>query len=265
MTAQTVQERPLVRTRPSLRREKALLRDTAVLVAGCDEVGRGALAGPVTVGLVVVDADVRRMPAGLNDSKLLTPAHREQLVPQIHRWCRASAVGHATPQEIDAFGLTRALRLAGMRALADLRQVWGLGPDVLLLDGSHDWLSPRQTDEAQPGLWEDERVVEPTWPDVVAPSVVTQVKADLTCASVAAASVLAKTTRDALMRGLASTYPEFGWDENKGYASDQHRAALRRHGPCSHHRQTWRLVDPDGVDPVADGEPGHLATETART
>jgi ribonuclease HII len=250
VTTQTVQERTVVRSRPSLRREKALLRDSAALVAGCDEVGRGALAGPVTVGVVVVDAGVRRVPPGLNDSKLLTPARREQLVPAILRWCRASAVGHATPQEIDAFGLTRALRLAGMRALADLRQVSGLGPDVLLLDGSHDWLSPRQTGEAQPGLWEDERVVEPTWPEVVAPPVVTQVKADLTCASVAAASVLAKTTRDALMRGLASTYPEFGWDENKGYASDQHRAALRRHGPCPHHRHTWRLVDPDGVDEV---------------
>ncbi len=238
------------RTRPSLRREKALLREAGLLLAGCDEVGRGALAGPVTVGVVVVDADVRRMPAGLNDSKLLSPARREQLVPKIHRWCRASAVGHATPQEIDAFGLTRALRLAGMRALAELRTS-DIGPDVLLLDGSHDWLSAREPADVQPGLWVDEATPEPPWPEVVTPPVVTQVKADLTCASVAAASVLAKTTRDALMRDLAAAHPEFGWDENKGYASDQHRAALRRHGPCTHHRRTWRLTD---ADPVAEGE-----------
>jgi ribonuclease HII len=250
------------RTRPSLRREKALLRETGLretgpreaglLVAGCDEVGRGALAGPVTVGVVVVDAHVRRMPPGLNDSKLLTPARREQLVPKILRWCRASAVGHAAPQEIDAFGLTRALRLAGMRALADLRLAWGVGPDVLLLDGSHDWLSAREMADAQPGLWVDETVPEPPWPEVDTPPVVTQVKADLTCASVAAASVLAKTTRDALMRDLAATHPEFGWEENKGYASDQHRAALQHHGPCTHHRRTWRLTaGADSVDITA--------------
>lgn len=213
-----------VARRPSLRREKALLGDAALLVAGCDEVGRGALAGPVTVGLVVVDADVRRVPSGLSDSKLLTPARRERLVPHIHRWCRASAVGHASPQEIDALGLTQALRLAGLRALGTLNEGSGVQPDVLLLDGSHDWLSP------------------------VAPPVVTQVKADLTCASVAAASVLAKTTRDRLMCELAATRPEFGWDENKGYGSGWHRAALRRHGPSEHHRLSWRLIDEEVGD-----------------
>lgn len=231
-------------SRPSLRVEKTLIReDGAVLVAGCDEVGRGALAGPVTVGIVLVDGDVRRVPAGLSDSKLLTPARREQLVPLIGRWCRSSAVGHASPQEIDAFGLTRALRLAGLRALAGLRDASDLGePDVLLLDGSFDWLSARPAPEPDPGLWDIEPGPEPEWPAVVVPPVVTKVKADLTCASVAAASVLAKTTRDAMMRELASAHPVFGWDENKGYASDQHREALRRHGPCEHHRQTWRLT-----------------------
>ena len=236
--------RPAVTTRrPSLRREKSLLREHAVLVAGCDEVGRGALAGPVTVGVVVVDADVRRVPAGLTDSKLLSPARRERLVPAIRRWCRASAVGHATPGEIDAFGLTQALRLAGLRALDGLRAAGDVGrPDVVLLDGSFDWLTVRPRTEAEPGLWEIEAPPEPVWPEVAPPPVVTQVKADLTCASVAAASVLAKTTRDGLMRDLAQQHPHFGWDENKGYASDQHRAALHVHGPCEHHRQTWRLM-----------------------
>jgi ribonuclease HII len=228
-----------------------LIRDEgALLVAGCDEVGRGALAGPVTVGVVLVDVTTRRVPSGLTDSKLLTPARRERLVPMIGRWCRDSAVGHASPQEIDAFGLTRALRLAGLRALAALGGASSSAEaaDVLLLDGSHDWLSARPAAEPEPGLWDLEPAPEPDWPDVVVPPVVTQVKADLTCASVAAASVLAKTTRDALMRELASAHPVFGWEENKGYASDEHRAALRRHGPCEHHRRTWRLT---GDDPEA--------------
>lgn len=229
-------------TRPSLRREKALLAEGVQYLAGCDEVGRGALAGPVSVGIVVIDPDVARVPAGLADSKLLTPARRAALVPAISRWVRASAVGHAAPEEIDEWGLTCALRLAGLRALADLE----IGPDVLLLDGSFDWLTPPPTAPPceEPGLWElgagaPESV--PAWPVLSVPRVVTQVKADLTCASVAAASVLAKTTRDALMVDLAEAHPHFGWDANKGYASDHHRDQLRVHGPCDHHRRSWRL------------------------
>ena len=97
--------------RPSLRREKALFREGCTLVAGCDEVGRGALAGPVTVGVVVVDERVRRVPAGLADSKLLSPARRVAMVPAIERWCIDHAVGHSSPGEIDRWGLTAALRL----------------------------------------------------------------------------------------------------------------------------------------------------------
>jgi ribonuclease HII len=230
--------------RPSLRREKSLLRDSGRYLAGCDEVGRGALAGPVSVGIVVVDARVGRVPAGLADSKLLTPARREALVPVIQRWCRASAVGHAAPEEIDAWGLTRALRLAGLRALAALE----IAPDLVLLDGSFDWLTPPPPpgDEPmdEPGLWqlsENDRAVEPPWPTLDVPPVVTQVKADLSCASVAAASVVAKTTRDAMMADLSGAHPHFGWHENKGYASEEHREQLRVHGPCQHHRRSWRL------------------------
>ncbi len=125
-----------------------------------------------------------------------------------------------------------------------------VAPDVLLLDGSFDWLTPSPTKRTneEPGLWElgelgssiEER--DPPWPVLAVPPVVTQVKADLTCASVAAASVLAKTTRDALMVDLARAHPHFGWDANKGYASDHHRDQLRVHGPCDHHRRSWSLI-----------------------
>lgn len=239
-------------TRPSLRREKSLLRGGSRYLAGCDEVGRGALAGPVSVGVVVVDARVGRVPAGLADSKLLSPARRDALVPVIERWCRTSAVGHATPEEIDAWGLTRALRLAGLRALAALE----IAPDLVLLDGSFDWLTPHvaRPDLAEPGLWElcaEEVAGEPPWPTLDVPPVVTQVKADLSCASVAAASVVAKTTRDAMMAELSDGHPHFGWHENKGYASEQHREQLRVHGPCQHHRRSWRL----GVESFDEAEP----------
>lgn len=235
------------RTRPSLRREKSYLREGAALIAGCDEVGRGALAGPVSVGVVVVNSSVRRVPQGLTDSKLLTAVRREALVPKIQRWAHAHAVGHATPEEIDAYGMTYCLRLAGLRALAALPVV----PDLVLLDGNFDWITYRarrdvammEAETAQEALWDAalfETRPEPRWPQVPVPSVVTHIKADLACASVAAASVLAKTTRDAIMCSLADDFPEYGWRDNKGYASDAHWEELRRSGPCEHHRRSWR-------------------------
>src|SRR5512140_2192453 len=116
---------------PTLRHERALLREGHLLVAGMDEVGRGALAGPVSVGVVVVDASVRTAPAGVRDSKLLTPAAREALVPRLRRWAVTWAVGHAEPDEIDRHGIIGALRLAARRALATLPDV----PTCVLLDG----------------------------------------------------------------------------------------------------------------------------------
>src|SRR5690625_544890 len=110
------------------------------LVAGMDEVGRGALAGPVSVGVVVIDQTTGRIPSGLRDSKLL-PAHiRQGLCDPIRRWCRASAVGHADAPEIDEVGLTAALRLAGQRALAAVIDQ-GVRRSALILDGHHDWLN----------------------------------------------------------------------------------------------------------------------------
>ncbi|MFC5998457.1 ribonuclease HII [Quadrisphaera sp. GCM10027208] len=221
-------------TVPTLREERRLLRSGARLVAGVDEVGRGALAGPVTVGVVVVQATTRSAPAGLRDSKLLTPAAREALVPRLRRWATSWAVGHAEPHEIDAHGILSALRLAGNRALARLPEP----PDAVLLDGSYDWL----TRPALPlSLFGD---LEPdAAPDVhlAEGCVRTLVKGDLRCAAVAAASVLAKTERDALMRQRAQVYPDYGWAGNKGYSAPEHLEALGLLGPCEQHRRSWRL------------------------
>jgi ribonuclease HII len=220
---------------PGLRHERELLSGEVRRLAGVDEVGRGSLAGPVSVGIVVIDAQVRRPPTGLRDSKLLTPTFRSALVPRIRRWALASAVGHASATEIDALGLTAALRLAGRRAFDALE----VRPDLILLDGNYDWFSPPQ----QGDLFDP---ADAAADDV--PPVVTKIKADLRCASVAAASVLAKTQRDALMIEYARTYPAFGWDENKGYASPSHQAALADLGPCPLHRLSWRLGD--GADDI---------------
>ncbi len=217
--------------RPSLRVERRLLRAGATLVAGMDEVGRGALAGPVSVGVVVVDAATRTAPDGLADSKMLSPAARQALVPRLVRWGRSHAVGHASAAEIDAVGIVAALRLAGTRALVLVEQV--VGPvGTVLLDGSHDWL----TAQAPVGLdlFEAAGVEVPR-------RVHLRVKADQVCASVAAASVVAKVTRDALMTELAPEHPPYGWTQNKGYAAPAHLAALAEHGPSPLHRRSWRL------------------------
>lgn len=221
---------------PTLREERRLLRDGHLLVAGVDEVGRGALAGPVSVGVVLVDVSTRSAPVGLRDSKLLTPAAREALVPRLGRWGVARAVGHAEPDEIDRIGILAALRLAGERALSQLP----VRPSCVLLDGSYDWLTrPSEPD----GLFDLQPC--PVGPDPAVGSdpleVRTMVKADLRCAAVAAASVLAKTTRDAIMVIRHNVHPEFGWAENKGYAVPEHLEALARRGATSQHRRSWRL------------------------
>ena len=210
---------------PSLREERRLHREGHTLVAGVDEVGRGALAGPVTVGVVVVRDTTRTAPSGLRDSKLLSPLAREALAPALRRWAPAWAVGHAEPDEIDAVGIIAALRVAGRRALAQLDLV----PDIVLLDGSHDWLSTRALQEP---LFELE---------AAGPPVRTMIKADLRCAAVAAASVLAKTTRDAMMVERSADHPGYGWHENKGYSAPEHLDELARVGPCVQHRLSWRL------------------------
>ncbi|MHA7271630.1 ribonuclease HII [Arthrobacter sp. HLT1-20] len=219
---------------PTLEWERELAAQGYAIVAGCDEVGRGSLAGPVSVGVVIIHASTATELPGVKDSKLLRPAVREALVPAIVDWAAASAVGHASAQEIDAIGLVGALRLAGTRAMAQAAAT--LSPDFVILDGNQDWLSePVQGDldlfaanvapaAAQP--WRTQ----------------TRIKADMTCLSVAAASVLAKVERDGIMTELAQQFPSFGWESNMGYGTVAHRAAIAEQGPTDYHRKTWRLI-----------------------
>ncbi|MFD1212789.1 ribonuclease HII [Arthrobacter sp. GCM10027362] len=224
----------------TLRFERSFAADGHRFVAGADEVGRGALAGPVSVGMVVVDTAGVKHLKGVRDSKLLAPANRELLVPRIRSRAAAWAVGHATAAEIDEFGLTAALRLAGTRAWLQVCAV--VRPDIVILDGNHNWLSPAQATlfdalgAADDGTGCDAPVR-------------TRIKADLQCLSVAAASVLAKVERDAMMARLALEHPGYGWEVNKGYATEAHRAAILAQGACEFHRRSWRLAPPfpDGV------------------
>jgi len=212
--------------RPTREVERRLLR-RHTLVAGIDEVGRGALAGPVSVGVAVVGRATRpRFPDGLADSKLLPAATREHLCAPIRAWVAGAAVGHASPAEIDAVGIVAALRLAAVRALIHVRAS-GLHPTAAILDGTHNWLVPDLLDDdaARAALAFDE--------------VVMRVKADAHCAVVAAASVLAKVERDSHMTGLPD--PGYGWDRNKGYGASAHLEALARLGPCDQHRRSWNL------------------------
>ncbi|MFB9391122.1 ribonuclease HII [Streptomyces coeruleoprunus] len=187
----------------------------AKIIAGVDEVGRGAWAGPVTVCAAVTG--LRRPPAGLTDSKLLTPKRRTELAAELEKWVTAHALGHATVEEIDELGMTAALRLAAVRALEGLP----VRPDAVILDGKHDYLGD-------------------PW------RVRTVIKGDQSCVVVAAASVIAKVRRDALMAELeaqSETYAPFGFSANAGYPSPVHKAALAEWGPTPHHRLSWAYLD----------------------
>ncbi|MGW7368206.1 ribonuclease HII [Streptomyces sp. NPDC054841] len=196
--------------------ERSLRATTgAKIIAGVDEVGRGAWAGPVTVCAAVTG--LRRPPAGLTDSKLISPKRRTELAEQLEDWVTSHALGHASPEEIDDLGMTAALRLAAVRALDALP----VRPDAVILDGKHDYL----------GLpWQ----------------VRTVIKGDRSCVAVAAASVIAKVRRDALMAELgleSAAYEPFGFADNAGYPSPVHKAALEELGPTPYHRLSWAYLD----------------------
>ena len=229
--------------RPGLVEERRLWRAGHQWVAGLDEVGRGAWAGPVSVGVAVLAPGTRaaRMPRWLRDSKQLSEERREAIVDEVAAWCAAWAVGHAWPEECDRYGMTAALRLASLRALAALE----LEVDALLVDGPFNLVAERPP-PAQGQMVLADRTERPrpeTPPGVTAPGVVVPlVGADARCAAVAAASVLAKVHRDRLMREEAPHFPPYCFEQNKGYPSPAHQRALRGYGLSAIHRRSWAFV-----------------------
>ena len=217
---------------PDLATESRLFAAGATSVAGIDEVGRGAWAGPVSVGVVLIVDTSTPAPEGLRDSKLLSKRSRERLVPMVTTWATSSAVGHATPGECDLLGMRAAIALAASRALEVLDRV----PDAVIVDGPLDLLSPQSLELSA-------RVSGHRW-RLTPPSVVEAVvRADQTCASVAAASVVAKVERDALMAGLAESFPAYDLDRNVGYPSTAHQTALRGYGLTPLHRRSWKFTE----------------------
>ncbi len=179
-------------------------------VAGLDEAGRGPLAGPVVAAAVVLDPG--RIPQGLNDSKQLTERRRERVYDDILAWAEVG-VGEASVEEIDRLNILRAAHLAMERAVAQLRSP----PSLALVDGNQ---LPRGLPCVAVGV----------------------VKGDTRCLSIAAASIVAKVTRDRIMVDLAQQFPGYGWETNRGYPSASHRAALKSLGVTPHHRRTFAPV-----------------------
>ncbi|MEP6945822.1 MAG: ribonuclease HII [Acidobacteriota bacterium] len=183
-------------------------------VAGLDEVGRGCLAGPVVAAACILDHD-KRLPDGLDDSKKLTAKKREEIAAELKNNCVAYAVGQIEADEIDRINILEATKQAMLIAIA------GLSPsaDYLLIDA----LRLKQSPLRQKSI----------------------IRGDGISASIAAASILAKVFRDALMTGYHDEFPHYGFAGHKGYAAATHYAALREHGPCRIHRMSFRGVVTD--------------------
>lgn len=195
---------------PDLSFERAALARGFTRVAGVDEVGRGPLAGPVTAAAVVLDPD--NIPEGLNDSKKLSLKKREALYDQILANCDVG-IAHASVEEIDELNILRASHLAMERAVAALGSV----PDHLLIDGN---LIPKGATQSAEAI----------------------IKGDARSLSISAASIVAKVCRDRIMVGLAQQFPGYGWEQNAGYPSKQHREALIKIGVTPHHRRSFKPV-----------------------
>ncbi|MGB7242432.1 MAG: ribonuclease HII [Sulfitobacter sp.] len=196
--------------KPDFEFERSAHRAGYECVAGVDEVGRGPLAGPVTAAAVVLDPG--NIPDGLNDSKKLSAKKRAQL-NDLLMGCAQVSIGHASVQEIEDLNILRASHLAMVRAIEGLP----LRPDHVLIDGN---MIPR-------GL------------DIPAQ---TLVKGDTRSVSIAAASIVAKICRDAIMVDLAQQHPGYGWETNMGYGSKSHMSALQNLGPTPHHRRLFKPV-----------------------
>lgn len=219
---------------PTLDLENGFFTAGVKKLAGIDEVGRGCIAGPVSIGIAVISNQVGEIPKDLNDSKLLSPSKRESLIPEIQNWVVDFAVGHSSNKEIDKHGLPNALKLAAARAYLNLEIL----PEVIILDGKHNWL---KTDPNQ--LFLDREIAQELGSFAGAIErikVVTKNKADQTCAVVSAASVLAKVERDEILTKLADKTPEYNWRSNKGYASAGHLEAIKKYGPSEYHRISWK-------------------------
>lgn len=181
------------------------------VVAGIDEVGRGSWAGPLTLAAVVIPRDRRLYK--IRDSKMLRPSERESMHDRVREWASHVAVAHVSAQECDALGMSQAQKVAASRALDAL----GVSVDHVLVDGNWDFV------ESVP--------------------VTTLVKGDARSVSIAAASIVAKVTRDRLMRGWHTRYPPYAFASNKGYPCARHKAALAAYGPSQLHRRRWSFVD----------------------
>jgi ribonuclease HII len=196
---------------PTLALERALWQQGQEVVVGVDEVGRGSWAGPIMVGAAILPKD--RRVYGVRDSKMLAEPDRERLFDRVAGWCTAWAVGSASHGECDEIGMADAQRLAARRAIEQL----GVTPDHVLIDGKWDFV----------GLGSTTRIV----------------KGDATCLSIATASVLAKVTRDRIMRAESHQYPPYEFDSNKGYPCPRHKMALHAYGPSAIHRRTWVFME----------------------
>lgn len=221
---------------PDLEIEAMLFSSGARVVAGIDEVGRGAWAGPVSVGVIAISPQMAEAPQGIRDSKLLSAKRREALAPAIISWALASAVGSASNLECDRLGMRGAVALASSRALDAL----GLAVDAVIVDGPIDLLSG-----GGPGF--DDLVADHAWRRTP-PRVEAVVKADQRCLSVAAASVVAKVARDAEMAQWAERYPGYGFEKSVGYPAPIHREALVRSGLTPLHRVSWSYVESMGLN-----------------
>jgi ribonuclease HII len=196
---------------PNRKFEQQLWDNGADVVVGLDEVGRGAWAGPLVICAAVIPQDKRIQ--GVRDSKLLPEPERERLYAKVAPWCRAWAIGLVSQDECDTIGMSAAQKLAARRALDGLE----LPVDAVLLDGSWDFV----------GTGNVQRLI----------------KGDATCLSIAAASVLAKVTRDRIMRAEAEHYPYWSFADNKGYPCPKHKAGLAGWGPSAIHRRSWVFME----------------------
>jgi len=186
-------------------------------VAGVDEVGRGCLAGPVVAAACILDLS-KPLPKGLNDSKQLTKIQREEIAEKLKQRCLAYAIGQVEADEIDEINILQASIKAMQKAVETLQPA----ADFLLIDAV--------------------RIKQSTLPQLPI------IRGDSLSASIAAASVLAKTYRDALMREYHDQYPGYGFSHNVGYGTRLHWEGLKNHGPCVLHRKTFRGVVPDADD-----------------